>query len=248
MVSATRSGRATQCEQTVRRIRALDWTRVAADLNADGAALTGPIVTAAACDDLRGLYANSAPFRSRVDMRRHGFGKGEYKYFDYPLPDLVQTLRAEMYPRLAAVANGWMAALGRDQRYPESLAGMLNECRVAGQMRPTPLLLKYGPGDFNCLHQDLYGKVAFPIQLVVLLDKPGEDFTGGEFVLTEQRPRMQSRAEILPLSKGDGAVFAVSERPQQGTRGYYRVKMRHGVSRVRLGARHAVGIIFHDAA
>ncbi|MEM7442412.1 MAG: 2OG-Fe(II) oxygenase [Pseudomonadota bacterium] len=226
----------------------LDWAAISNHLNEAGVAVTGPLLAPEECDGLRGLYADDGLFRSKVDMRRHGFGQGEYKYFSNPLPDLVQTLRSTLYPHLAKIANGWMAALGRDLRYPETLSEMLDRCRAAGQTRPTPLLLKYGPGDYNCLHQDLYGAEAFPIQLVLLLDRPGEDFTGGEFVLTEQRPRMQSRAEVVPLAKGHGAFFAVNERPRQGTKGVYRVKMRHGVSRLRTGKRHTLGIIFHDAA
>jgi len=230
------------------RVERLDWARIGEELNTHGVGLTGPILSEAECDALSGLYADDARFRSRVEMHRHGFGEGEYKYFAYPLPDLVQSLRSAFYGPLAAIANGWMAALGRDLRYPPSLDDMLARCHAAGQPRPTPLLLRYGPGDYNCLHQDLYGAEAFPIQLVILLDQPGSDFTGGEFVLTEQRPRMQSRAEVVPLQKGHGAVFAVNERPKQGGRGVYRVKMRHGVSRLRSGRRHTLGIIFHDAS
>lgn len=229
------------------RVRSMDWTRLSSELDTYGVAQTDPILTDEECDRLRGLYSDNALFRSRVDMRRHGFGEGEYKYFRYPLPGIIQTLRTAFYSHLVSVANRWMAALGRDHRYPDLLDDMLDKCRSAGQSRPTPLLLQYGPGDYNCLHQDLYGEVAFPIQLVVLLSEPGEDFSGGDFVLTEQRPRMQSRAEVVPLQKGQGALFAVNERPKAGTRGTYRVKMRHGVSRVRSGSRQTAGIIFHDA-
>ena len=180
-------------------------------------------------------------------MARHGFGRGEYRYFAYPLPDLVANLRAAFYPPLAAIANRWNAAMAIDARYPDDHDAFLDRCRAAGQARPTPLLLKYGPGDFNCLHQDLYGALAFPLQVAILLAEPGHDFTGGEFVLTEQRPRMQSRAEVVPLRRGDGVIFPVHHRPVQGTRGVYRVNLRHGVSRVRSGHRSTLGIIFHDA-
>jgi len=232
----------------VDRVNALDWSTLTRDLDTYGVTQAGQVLTSLECDGLKALYDEDALFRSRVDMRRHGFGEGEYKYFAYPLPKIVQTLRSAIYPRLAPIANSWMAAMSRDHRYPPSLSDMLNRCRAAGQTRPTPLLLKYGTGDFNCLHQDLYGEIAFPIQLVLLLDEPGEDFTGGEFVLSEQRPRMQSRAEVVPLLKGHAALFAVNERPKAGVRGIYRVKMRHGVSRVRTGTRQTAGIIFHDAS
>jgi hypothetical protein len=194
------------------------------------------------------MYDDDALFRSRVIMARHGFGQGEYRYFAYPLPDLVERLRTAIYPGLARIANGWAAPLGMDATYPAAHADYLAACHAAGQTRPTPLLLRYGTGDFNCLHQDLYGAMMFPLQLAVLLSRPGEDFAGGEFVLVEQRPRQQSRAEVVPLRQGDAVVFAVNQRPVQGTRGVYRVAMRHGVSRVRGGQRHTLGVIFHDAA
>jgi uncharacterized protein len=194
------------------------------------------------------MYEDDKLFRNRVIMARHGYGQGEYRYFAYPLPDLVQKLRTAIYPDLARIANGWAQALGKDATYPPAHAEYLAECHAAGQTRPTPLLLRYGTGDFNCLHQDLYGAMMFPLQLAVLLSRPGEDFAGGEFVLVEQRPRQQSRAEVVPLRQGDAVVFAVNSRPVQGTRGSYRVNLRHGVSKLRAGHRHTLGIIFHDAA
>ncbi|HVS76539.1 MAG TPA: 2OG-Fe(II) oxygenase [Steroidobacteraceae bacterium] len=200
-----------------------------------------------ACRELAELYPDDRRFRSRVIMSRHGFGRGEYKYFTYPLPPLVAELRTSLYPRLAPIANEWSRRLGGDRRYPSSLREFLERCHAAGQVKPTPLLLQYGTDDYNCLHQDLYGEWVFPLQLTVLLSQPGRDFTGGEFVLTEQRPRMQSRAEVVPLGLGDGVVFAVHHRPVRGTRGEYRVNLRHGVSRVRSGRRHTLGVIFHDA-
>src|SRR5579884_4464621 len=204
-------------------------------------------LTKAECRALRGLYDEDGLFRSRVVMARHGFGRGEYKYFAYPLPEIVAELRTCLYPYLVPIANGWNARMGVDITYPEDHAAFLARCRHAGQDRPTPLLLQYGPGDYNCLHQDLYGEHVFPLQVAILLSEPGVDFTGGEFVMTEQRPRMQSSPEVVPLGQGDGVVFAVHHRPVQGTRGVYRVNLRHGVSRVRSGQRHTVGIIFHDA-
>lgn len=226
----------------------LDWDRIGADLDAAGHALTGPLLDAGTCAALAGLYPLDAPFRSRVVMERHGFGKGEYKYFTHPLPDPIAALRAPLYRRLAPVANRWAAAMGLDTRYPAEHAEFLERCHAAGQTRPTPLLLKYGPGDYNCLHQDLYGETVFPLQFAILLSEPGSGFTGGEFVLTEQRPRMQSRATVVPLGLGEGVIFAVDQRPVQGSRGHYRVRHRHGVSPVRSGERHTLGIIFHDAA
>ena len=228
-------------------IAAIDWTQVHAELDGQGAALIPGLLSPPACGDLAALYPRDELFRSRVVMARHGFGRGEYRYFRYPLPPLIAALRAALYPRLVPVANRWHEAMGIETRFPNRFADFTARCHAAGQNRPTPLLLRYGEGDYNCLHQDLYGDMQFPLQLTVLLSRPGEDFTGGEFVLTEQRPRMQSRAEVVPLAKGDGAVFAVNQRPVQGTRGHYRVTMRHGVSRLRSGHRHTLGIIFHDA-
>ena len=226
----------------------IDWPAVASQLDASGCAVLPALVSAAACRELAGLYAEDGPFRSRVVMSRHGFGRGEYRYFAYPLPPLVAQLRASLYPHLAPIANEWSRRLGDDRRYPTSLEAFLEGCHAAGQVKPTPLLLQYGPEDYNCLHQDLYGEWVFPLQLTVLLSQPGRDFTGGEFVLTEQRPRMQSRAEVVPLGQGDAVVFAVHHRPVHGTRGDYRVNLRHGVSRVRSGRRHTLGVIFHDAS
>lgn len=226
----------------------LDWPRITEELDARGCAVLGPVLTQAQCGALAALYDAGAPFRSCIVMARHGFGSGEYKYFAYPLPEIVAGLREALYPRLAEVANRWEAALGRPARFPPELAAYLARCHEAGQARPTPLLLRYGVGDYNCLHQDLYGALSFPLQATFLLNEPGRDFEGGEFVLIEQRPRMQSRAEVVPLRQGEGVVFAVNHRPARGTRGFYRVTMRHGVSRLRTGARHTLGIIFHDAA
>jgi uncharacterized protein len=229
-------------------IEAMDWPALSAQLDARGCAVLPGLLTPAACQELAELYPADTGFRSRVVMSRHGFGRGEYKYFCYPLPPLVAELRAALYPHLAPVANDWGRRLGVDRRYPTSLETFLECCHAAGQVKPTPLLLQYGPEDYNCLHQDLYGEWVFPLQLAVLLSQPERDFTGGEFVLTEQRPRMQSRVEVVPLAQGDAVVFAVHHRPVHGTRGEYRVKLRHGVSRVRSGRRHTLGIIFHDAA
>ena len=216
-------------------------------LQAHGSAVITQLLSPAQCLALSSLYPQSQNFRSRVVMERHGFGKGEYQYFSYPLPPLVQQLRSALYPKLVGVANRWNEAMGIDTRYPASHEEFLAGCHAAGQVRPTPLLLQYGEGDYNCLHQDLYGEHVFPIQVAVLLSRPGEDFTGGEFVLTEQRPRMQSRPEVVALQQGDAAVFAVHHRPVQGSRGFYRVNMRHGVSTLRSGRRHTLGVIFHDA-
>lgn len=218
-----------------------------AELDAHGCAVIPGLLSPRECAAIAAIYDDDARFRSRVVMGRHGFGRGEYKYFAYPLPEPVARLRASWYARLAPIANAWNARMGIAVRYPDDHAAFVARCRDAGQCRPTPLLLRYGAGDYNCLHQDLYGEHVFPLQLAVLLSAPGEDFAGGEFVLTEQRPRMQSRAEVVPLRRGDAAVFAVSQRPVQGTRGSYRVALRHGVSRVRSGRRHTLGIIFHDA-
>jgi len=210
------------------RIEAIDWARIAAHLDAQGCATTVPLLTAEQCAALAQTYASDAPFRSRVVMARHGFGRGEYKYFAYPLPEPVAVLRAALYPPLAEIANRWNEAMAIDLRYPQEHASYLARCRKAGQTKPTPLLLQYGAGDYNCLHQDLYGEHVFPLQVTLLLSRPGEDFTGGEFVLTEQRPRMQSRAEVVPLAQGEAVIFPVHHRPVRGTRGIYRVNMRHG--------------------
>ncbi len=225
----------------------LDWNRIAAELDARGWALTGPVLTPETCARTADLYAQETPFRSRVVMARHGFGRGEYKYFAYPLPEVVQRLRAGLYPPLAAIANDWMARLDETRRFPETLDDMLERCRAAGQARPTPLLLTYGAGDYNCLHQDLYGEHVFPLQAAFLLDQPGRDFEGGEFVIVEQRPRQQSAAQVVPLAQGEGVIFAVRERPAQGTRGVHRRILRHGVSEVRSGTRRTLGVVFHDA-
>lgn len=234
-------------QDEINRATSLDWERIASDLESYGSATTGPLLGAADCKALIESYADEALFRSRVVMARHGFGKGEYKYFTYPLPDVVAELRTAFYAPLAHIANRWNAALGIDRRFPEGLDAFLARCRKAGQSKPTPLLLSYQQGDYNCLHQDLYGEHVFPLQLAILLSEPERDFTGGEFLLTEQRPRMQSRAEVVPLTRGEGVIFPVHHRPVQGTRGIYRVNMRHGVSRLRSGHRHTLGIIFHDA-
>jgi hypothetical protein len=233
---------------TEKIVAGLDWPSITRELDEVGVATTGLLLTAAECAALRALYPDDSHFRSHVVMKRHGFGEGEYKYYANPLPELVARLREAFYPRLAPVANEWNARMGMERRFPGTLSAFLDECHAGGQTRPTPLLLKYGPGDYNCLHQDLYGEHVFPIQLVILLSQPGTDFTGGEFVMTEQRPRMQSRAEVVPLALGHGALFTVNDRPKAGSRGDYRVKMRHGVSRVRSGERYTTGIIFHDAA
>jgi uncharacterized protein len=229
------------------RVKAVDWERVAHNLDAQGSAMIEGLLTAAECDSVSTLYSIHDIFRSRVVMGRHGFGRGEYKYFSYPLPDIVAGLRKTIYPRLAPIANRWNGAMGIDTRFPEKHAEFIERCHTAGQLRPTPLLLQYGTDDYNCLHQDLYGEHVFPLQVAILLSEPTRDFTGGEFVITEQRPRMQSRPEVVPLRQGDAVVFAVHHRPVQGTRGVYRVNLRHGVSRVRAGHRHTLGIIFHDA-
>jgi len=229
------------------RLAALDWAAIESELDAYGAARAGGLLDAEECRGVAELYDSEQGFRSRVIMARHGFGKGEYRYFSYPLRPIIQTLRTALYPRLVAVANRWNALMGFEPRYPEEHAAFLDRCREAGQTQPTPLLLQYAPGDFNCLHQDIYGEHVFPIQAAVLLSEPGRDFEGGEFVVTEQRPRMQSRVEVLPLRQGDLVLFAVRERPAKGIRGTYRVKHRHGVSRLRAGQRHMLGIIFHDA-
>ena len=231
----------------VARIRALDWDQVSGDLDAQGSAVLERLLTPDECVALAALYPDDDLFRSRVVMGRHGFGRGEYKYFSYPLPGIIAELRTALYPRLAPVADRWNKAMGIDVQYPATHAAFIARCHEAGQRKPTPLLLQYGADDFNCLHQDLYGEHVFPLQVAILLSEPGRDFTGGEFVLTEQRPRMQSRADVVPLRQGDAVVFAVHHRPVQGTRGVYRVNLRHGVSRIRSGQRHTLGIILHDA-
>jgi len=228
--------------------RVADWAAMAMALDEQGWAVLPKLLAPAECREVAGLYADGSRFRSRVVMARHGFGRGEYQYFAYELPDLVAGLRRALYPRLAPIANRWNEAMGIDVRFPADHAAFLERCHAAGQTRPTPLLLQYGPGDYNCLHQDLYGEHVFPLQVAILLAEPGEDFEGGEFVLTEQRPRMQSRPSVVPLRRGDGVVFAVNQRPVRGSRGFYRTVLRHGVSRIRTGQRHTLGIIFHDAA
>ena len=234
-------------EEIAERGQALDWGRAAQDLDARGNAVLAGLLRPEECRALADLYLVDSVFRSRIVMARHGFGRGEYKYFSYPLPEVIAALRTALYPELAPLANRWNEAMGIDVRYPAEHADFIARCHAAGQLKPTPLLLQYGVDDYNCLHQDLYGEHVFPLQVAVLLSEPGRDFTGGEFVMTEQRPRMQSRAEVVPLRQGDAVVFAVHHRPVQGTRGVYRVNLRHGVSRIRSGHRHTVGIIFHDA-
>ena len=229
------------------RIGAVDWPCVSADLDGQGWSIIDRLLTPPECRAIAGLYTDDGCFRSRVEMVRHGFGRGEYKYFAYPLPAIVAELRISAYPHLAPIANRWHEAMRLEARFPPTHAAFLARCHAAGQLRPTPLVLRYGDGDYNCLHQDLYGEHVFPLQLTVLLSEPGEEFTGGEFVLTEQRPRMQSRAMVAPLRLGDAVVFAVRHRPVRGSRGSYRVALRHGVSTLRSGRRHALGIIFHDA-
>jgi uncharacterized protein len=229
------------------RVAKYDWQKLSEELGSYGCAVIEKLLSPEECVQISSLYPEQGHFRSHIHMARHGFGKGEYRYFKYPLPVLLGGLRTALYPRLASVANDWNGRMGIDQRYPAEHAAFLKQCHDEGQTRPTPLLLQYVPGDFNCLHQDLYGDLAFPLQVAILLSAPGKDFTGGEFVLTEQRPRMQSRAEVVPLRQGDAVAFAVHNRPVQGSKGNYRVNLRHGVSRVRSGMRHTAGIIFHDA-
>jgi len=229
------------------RVQRIDASALDGDLEAQGWSVLPDLLSSAECDHVASLYGQDEGFRSRVVMARHGFGKGEYRYFSYPLPPLVQALRAALYPRLAPLANRWHERMGMSVRFPAGHAEFIARCAASGQARPTPLLLQYGSGDYNCLHQDLYSEHVFPLQLAVLLSEPGTDFGGGEFVLTEQRPRMQTRAAVVPLAKGDAVVFAVNSRPVRGTRGDYRVKMRHGVSKISEGHRHTLGIIFHDA-
>ena len=246
-VSSLARTRREQLSSVEQRLEALDWKRIAADLDTNGYAILRAVLSPEECVAQAAVFSEFEVFRSRIVMARHGFGRGEYKYFAYPLPNSVAGLRAALYPPLSEIANRWNEAMGIEVRYPDELAAFLERCHRAGQTRPTPLLLQYGEGDYNCLHQDLYGEHVFPLQATFLLSAPELDFTGGEFVLTEQRPRMQSRAEVVPLSQGDGVIFPVHHRPVRGTRGYYRVNLRHGVSRLCTGRRHALGIIFHDA-
>jgi uncharacterized protein len=236
-----------QGDTPVERIRRLDWRTLEEELDLQGSTVLKGVLSPEECSSIAKLYAAEKPFRSRVVMGRHGFGRGEYKYFAYPLPDVIQSMRTELYAKLFPLANRWNEAMNIETRYPEQHEAFIRRCHEAGQERPTPLLLQYGPEDYNCLHQDLYGENVFPIQLAFLLSEPERDFTGGEFVLTEQRLRMQSRPEVVPLRQGDAVAFAVHHRPNKGSRGFYRVNLRHGVSRVRSGQRHVVGIIFHDA-
>ena len=231
----------------MKNLATLDWQSIVQDLDAQGSAVIEGLLSPRQCTQITGLYSQEEIFRSRVIMSRHGFGKGEYKYFAYPLPPLIEQLRTAAYAHLAPIANRWNEAMRMEVRYPQAHADFMERCHAAGQSKPTPLLLQYGAGDYNCLHQDLYGPHVFPLQLAILLSSPGKDFTGGEFVMTEQRPRMQSRPMVVPLTQGDAVIFAVHQRPVQGTRGKYRVNLRHGVSRIRSGRRHTLGIIFHDA-
>jgi hypothetical protein len=241
------NSKAAEAEDVGSRVAAIDWANVAAELDDHGSAVVGPLLTPGQCDDLAASYEDESLFRSRVVMARHGFGQGEYQYFAYPLPPVIAELRTAMYPPLAEIANRWNETMDIEVRYPAVHKAFLDRCHVAGQTRPTPLLLRYRADDYNALHQDLYGDHVFPLQVAFLLARPDVDFTGGEFVLTEQRPRMQSRAEVVALGQGQGVIFPVHQRPVRGTRGYYRVNMRHGVSRLRSGRRHTVGIIFHDS-
>jgi hypothetical protein len=243
MTTATKSQRKT----VQKHIASLDWPDITSELDSQGSAVIGPLLTPEQCQALMGHYDDEKLYRSRIVMAKHGFGRGEYKYFAYPLPSLITELREGLYPHLAEVANRWNEAMSLDVRYPEDHEAFKARCHKAGQTKPTSLILKYEPGDYNCLHQDIYGEHVFPLQVAFLLTEPGRDFTGGEFVLTEQRPRMQSRAEVVSLRQGMGVIFPVHHRPVRGTRGTYRVNMRHGVSRVRTGERFTMGIIFHDA-
>jgi uncharacterized protein len=238
---------ASPSENALARVSELDWHGISQELDGQGNAVLAGILSSDECQALAELYPEDALFRSRVVMARHGFGRGEYKYFRYPQPEIIAELRTALYSRLAPVANRWSVAMGVDVCYPERHTDFIERCHNAGQVLPTPLLLKYGEGDYNCLHQDLYGEHVFPIQVAILLSEPTKDFTGGEFVLAEQRPRMQSRPEVVPLCQGDAVAFAVYHRPVQGKRGVYRVNLRHGVSRLRSGRRYTAGIIFHDA-
>ncbi len=241
-------GRRSLPDEGLAALEALDWPTIERELDTFGCALAPKLLSPETCRETAALYPDDARFRSRIVMAAHGFGRGEYKYFADPLPGPIVALRRGLYSRLATIADRWNEAMGVSVRYPPEHEAFLARCHEAGQTRPTPLLLRYGPGDYNCLHQDVYGEHLFPLQVAVLLSEPGRDFTGGEFVLTEQRPRMQSRAEVAPLTQGDGVIFAVRERPVQGTRGTYRVNLRHGVSRIRTGERFTLGVIFHDAA
>jgi uncharacterized protein len=234
-------------DEIERRVARIDWHSVSTDLDAQGWAILPSLLSPEEADAIVGLYRQEAGFRSHVVMARHGFGRGEYRYFSYPLPRIVQALRTSAYPHLAPIANCWQARMGKAIRFPNDHAAFLERCHQAGQVRPTPLLLQYGAGDYNCLHRDLYGEHVFPLQIAILLAQPDEEFTGGEFVMTEQRPRMQTRPMVLPLRKGDGAVFAVAGRPVKGARGDYQVKLNHGVSKLHAGRRHTLGVIFHDA-
>jgi uncharacterized protein len=229
------------------RVEAVRWNEVSRDLDAEGNAVIKSILSPYECDEVRELYQQEKVFRSQVVMERHGFGRGEYRYFSYPLPELIEAMRTSLYPHLVPIANRWNEAMGINVRYPTTHAEYIQRCHQTGQNKPTPLILKYGTDDYNCLHQDLYGEHIFPLQIAVLLSEPDKDFTGGEFVMTEQRPRMQSRPIVVPLQKGDGVVFAVHHRPVQGKKSVYRVNLRHGVSRLRSGNRYTLGIIFHDA-
>ena len=246
-MSTTLTGRPVGSGDIDTRLEAFDWASASTHLDGYGWAMLRQLLTADECQTIAGLYQDDRRFRSHVVMARHGFGRGDYKYFAYPLPDIVADLRRAIYPNLAPVANRWNQSMGIHVRYPDAHADFIARCHRAGQTRPTPLLLQYAAGDYNALHQDLYGEHVFPLQMTILLSEPDEDFTGGEFVLIEQRPRLQSRAEVVPLRGGDAVVFAVHHRPVQGTRGTYRVNLRHGVSRVRSGHRHTLGVIFHDA-
>jgi len=247
MRTSSRTARDLNSPDVAARVEAIDWEGVEGELDAQGCAVLKGLISAEECTALAALYPDDRHFRSRIVMSRHGFGRGEYKYLSYPLPDLIAALRPALYAGLQRIANRWNEAMGIDIRYPERHEAFLKRCHDAGQSRPTPLLLRYESGDYNCLHQDLYGEHVFPLQVAILLSEPGRDFSGGEFVLTEQRPRMQSRAEVVPLRQGDAVAFAVHHRPVQGTRGVYRVNLRNGVSRLRSGYRYTAGVIFHDA-
>jgi hypothetical protein len=237
----------TSADTIVERVNALDWEQIENELDGFGSAVIPGLLSEQESDGLARLYSREDIYRTRIVMAQHGFGRGEYKYFDYPLPDILAGLRSGIYPHLVPLANRWNEAMRVDVRYPERHADFIDICHAAGQTRATPLILQYAAGDYNCLHQDLYGEHVFPLQVAILLSEPGKDFTGGEFVMTEQRPRMQSRAEVVPLRKGDAVVFTVNNRPVTGSRGAYRVNLRHGVSRLRSGQRHTVGVIFHDS-